>query len=64
MRLKFFVFVVGVLMLIVSAIGLMISLGYTPAFISILPQDLRVYFGIDIFLGLVAIGLSFSRTMY
>ena len=64
MRLKFFVFVVGILMVIVSAIGLMISLGYLPAFIAMFPSDVRIYFGIDIFLGLVAIGLSFSRTMY
>ena len=64
MRMKFFTFVIGVLMVLASLIGLLITLGYTPAFISALPQDLRIYFGIGVFLGLATIGLTLNRQVY
>ena len=60
-REKFCLFIIGVLVTIVSLIGLAFAFNYAPGFISMLPQNPKIYFGITIFLGLVAIAFSFSR---
>ena len=63
-REKFYLFIIGVLVTIISLIGLAFAFNYAPGFIAKFPQDPRVYFSITTFLGIVAIAFSFSRGHY
>lgn len=64
MTIKPIVFILAAVTLIVSIIGLLISFGAAPAFISIFPQDLRIYFGITAVMGLALIFICTNRRMY
>ncbi len=55
MRAKFILFLIGLIVLVVSAIGLGFNFGYTPGVIAQFPQDPRIYFGITAVLGLIAL---------
>jgi hypothetical protein len=60
MRGKFVVFLFGVIVTVVAAVGLALSLNFIPAFLSILPTNLAIYFSICIGLGVAAMILSKS----
>lgn len=55
MKAKFVTFLFGLLVIIVAAIGLALSLDFTPSFLSVLPTNPVIYFGICIVLGIAAI---------
>lgn len=60
---KFILFVVGVVVILASLIGLAFSFGFIPDFLEALPPDPRIYFGATLLFGLIALGYSFSRTL-
>jgi len=60
---KTIMFFLGVLFLLVSLIALAISLGYDYSFLSVLPKNPIVYYGIFGVLSLLIIALSRSRTL-
>lgn len=62
--LKFVLFIVGIIGTLASAIGLAVSFGFTPGILASMPADARIYFGITLLCGLVALVSSFSRTWY
>ena len=61
---KAILFLLGLIVLLSSLIGIAFSLGYTITFISFLPSNPLLYFGINAILGLGAIILSFRRRFY
>ncbi len=63
-REKMFLFILGILVIIISLIGLAISFEFMPFFIENLPKDLRIYFGILAFFGLISLGASFMKSAY
>lgn len=63
-RARAVLFVVGIITVLASLIGLAFSFNYEPAFLAALPRDLRIYFGLTLLCGLVALGSSFARALY
>ena len=61
MKIKFILFVAGLVVLISSLIGVSFVLNYNFSFISFLPDNPLIYFGIDAFAGLIAIIMSLKR---
>ncbi|UZE94218.1 MAG: hypothetical protein IB618_01445 [Candidatus Pacearchaeota archaeon] len=55
MKPKFMLFLFGLIVLVVSLIGLAFNFGYTPGVIAQFPADPRVYFGITAIVGLIAL---------
>ncbi len=61
MRGKLVVFLFGLLVTLVSAIGLAFSLNFTPTFLLVLPDNPVIYFGICTGLGVIA--MIFSKSI-
>lgn len=64
MVVKTWMFVLGVVALVVSAAGIVVNLGFTFWFLAVLPINPIVYLAIDTIVGLALIGLSLQRTLY
>lgn len=64
MKAKTILFFFGLVVLIVSLIGLAFNFGYTPGIIEQFPADPRIYFGITAILGLIALVLGITRRTY
>ena len=60
-RSKFILFIIGILVTVVSLVGLALAFNFVPAFLEVLPADSRIYFGITAVLGIIALFSSFSR---
>ena len=60
---KFILFITGLVATLASAIGMLIAFDVMPAFLAILPTDVRIYFGITLVCGFIALGTSFSREL-
>lgn len=61
---KNWLFIMGIVVLVVSAVGLTIALGFVPGFLSALPGNLAIYLGIDVILGIAMIVMSISPRTY
>jgi hypothetical protein len=60
---KFILFITGLVATLASIVGMLIAFDAMPAFLAILPTDVRIYFGITAVCGLIALGTSFSREL-
>jgi arginine exporter protein ArgO len=61
---KTWMFILGIIILVVSVAAILISLGYAFAFLASLPQNLIVFLAIDAIAGLIMIIISLQRTLY
>jgi|GEM_PF-3425934 len=61
MVLKTYMFVLGIVALVVSAAGILINLGFDFAFLAMLPTNPVIYLGIDALVGLLMLILSLQR---
>lgn len=64
MMAKTWMFIVGLVMLVVSAVGLALNLGLLGSILSFLPVMPALYLGIDAALGLIMIVISLSPQTY
>ena len=64
MALKTWMFILGIVALVVSIAGILVILGYTFAFLDALPTNPVLYLGVDAAIGLFMLILSIQRNIY
>ena len=61
---KNWLFIMGIVVLVVSGVGLALALGFVPGFLAALPGNLAIYLGINVVLGIAMIVMSVSPRTY
>ena len=64
MTAKSWMFILGIIALVVSVAGILVNLGFTFAFLEALPTNPVIYLGVDAAIGLFMLILSIQRNIY
>lgn len=60
---KTWLLILGVIVLVVSAVGILLNFGITFSFLSVLPTNLVIYLGIDALFGLIMLIIGLNPTI-